>query len=98
MGRPGRGSITLHRLGETLVRILGAPDAPFGAIMATRGEAGAAAEESTVVGGPAVGTTRAAASASATPRRWANSGKDRVGASPRVRSVARRTTKKTCIH
>jgi hypothetical protein len=53
-------------------RILGALDAPFGPIVVKRGEAGA----------------RAAASASATPRRLANSVKDRVGASPRARSVA----------
>jgi hypothetical protein len=78
-----------------LNRILGAPDAPFGPIVAKRGEVGAAAGGSTVVGGPSVGTTRAAASASATPRRIASSVKDRVGASPRVRSVARRTTKRT---
>jgi hypothetical protein len=46
-----------------LSRILGAPDAPFGAIMANRGEAGGSAG----VGGPSGGTTTAAASASVTP-------------------------------
>jgi len=69
-----------------LSRILGALDAPFGAVVPKRGEAGA---------GSFVGSTRAAASASAIPRRMAKSVKERVGASPSVRSVARRTTKRT---
>jgi hypothetical protein len=74
-----------------LSRILGTLDAPLGAIMAKRGEAGGSAG----IGDPSVGTTRAAASASATPRRIASSVKERVGASPRVRSVACRTTNRT---
>jgi hypothetical protein len=82
-----------------LSRILGALDAPFGPIVAKRGEAGssagAAAGRAAVGGNPAVGTTMAAASASATPRRVANAVKDRVGASPSARSVARSTTKRT---
>jgi hypothetical protein len=77
-----------------LSRILGALDAPFGPIMAKRGEVGAAAG-SADGGDPSVGTTIAATSASATPRRWANSVKDRLGASPRARNVARSTTKRT---
>jgi hypothetical protein len=83
-------------------RILGALDAPCGAIMATRGETGA--EVGATAGGAlgvsrsAVGTTMAAVSASATPRRWPSAVKDRVGASPRVRRVACTTTKRTCIH
>jgi hypothetical protein len=76
-----------------LSRILGALDAPFGAIVAKRGEAGAGAGAG--AGRVAVGSTMAAASASATPRRWANAVKDRVGASPNARSVARSTTKRT---
>ena len=56
-----------------LSRILGALDAPFGAIMAKRGEAGtgtaAAGGRSDGGGNPSVGSTMAAASASATPRR-----------------------------
>jgi hypothetical protein len=78
-------------------RIVGALDAPFGAIMPKRGEADAgmdAAGGSAGVGGPSGGTIRAAASASATPRRFANSVTDRGGASPSVRSVACRTTNK----
>jgi hypothetical protein len=74
-----------------LSRILGTLDAAFGAIVAKRGEAG----DSPGVDGSLVGTTNAVASASATPRRVANTVTDRVGASPSVRSVARRTTKRT---
>ena len=87
------------RTPRLLSRILGALDAPCGAIVATRGEAGAgagvAAGRAAVGGEPAVGTTMAATSASATPRRCANAVKDRVGASPSACSVARRTTRRT---
>ena len=69
-----------------LSRILGALDAPFSPVVPKRGEAGA---------GSSVGPTMAAASASAIPRRMAKSVKERVGASPSVRNVARRTTKRT---
>jgi hypothetical protein len=82
-----------------LSRILGALDTPFGAIVPKGGEAGAAAgtaaDGSAGVGGTGVGTTSALASASATPRRCANACTDRLGASLRPRSVARRTTKRT---
>jgi hypothetical protein len=75
-----------------LKRGLGALEAPFRPIVAKRGEAaagrGAATGGSAGGAGSAVGTTRAAASASVTPRRWANSCTDRLGASPRVRRVA----------
>jgi hypothetical protein len=73
-------------------RILGALEAPFGPIVAQRGEgaAGVGATAGRRAGGPgsAVGTTRAAASASVTPSRWANACKDRLGVSPQARSVA----------
>jgi hypothetical protein len=69
-----------------LSRILGALDAPLGPVVPKRGEAGA---------GSPVGSTMAAAAASAIPRRLANPVKERVGASPRVRSAVRRTTKRT---
>jgi hypothetical protein len=76
-------AITARRLR----RRLGALEAPFGAIRPTRGQAGtwtgAAAGGAEPFGGPALGLTMAAASAAAT---------DRLGASPRVRRVARRTT------
>ena len=71
-------------------RLLRAPDAPFSAIVAKRGEAGG----SVGVGGPSEGTI-AAASASAIPMRVANSAKDRLGASPSARSVACRTVNRT---
>jgi hypothetical protein len=71
-------------------RILWAPDAPFSAIVANRGEAGG----SVGVGGPSEGMI-AAASASAIPRRMANSAQDRLGASPSRRSVACRTVNRT---
>jgi hypothetical protein len=77
-------------------RILGTPEAPFGAIMPNRGEAGAwagaPAGGSDTLGGSCPDTTSALAAASVTPRRWASSVTDRVGASPSARSVACRTT------
>jgi hypothetical protein len=75
-----------------LSRILGALDAPFGAIVSTREEAGAG------VGGCSGGMASAGASATATPRRGASSVKDRAGVSPSVRNVACRTTNSTWIH
>jgi hypothetical protein len=80
-----------------LNRILGAPDAPFGAIVAKRGETGAGAGpgESAGLGAPSIGTTRAAASASVTPTRLASSLTERAGVSPSVRSAACRTTNRT---
>ena len=80
-----------------LSRILGALEAPLGPVVAKRGEAGAGAAAGGAVGGegPAVGMTRAAALASAPPRRFVKSCTDRVGASPRPRSVARSTTQRT---
>jgi hypothetical protein len=83
---------------RVLSRILGALEAPFGPIVAERGEAGTAADavdRATVGGDSSVGPTMAAALASAMSRRWAIAVNDRVGASPRVRSVARSTTKRT---
>jgi hypothetical protein len=56
-------------IARLLSRILGTPDAPLGAIMPTRGEAGtgAAAGGSGGFGGPSTGTTIALASASGHP-------------------------------
>ena len=75
-------------------RLLGAHEAPCRPSVPTRGAAGGS------VGGEgrAVGRTRAAALASATPRRWGNSCTDRAGASPRARRGARRTTRRPGIH
>jgi hypothetical protein len=78
-------------IARLLSRILGPLDAPFGPIVAKRGEAGG----SDALGGASGGLTMAVASASVTPRRLASSVTDRVGASPRARSVARRTTRST---
>jgi hypothetical protein len=82
-----------------LSRIVGAPDAPFGAIMPNRGEAGTCADAgvggSDGFGGSGTGTTSVLASVSVTLRRFASSVTDRVGASPSARSVACRTVNKT---
>src|SRR6267142_1169089 len=84
-------------IARLLSRILGALNAPFGPIVATRGEAGAsaAAGGSDALSGSSVGLTMAVASASVTPRRLASSVTDRGGACPSARSVARRTTRST---
>jgi hypothetical protein len=83
------------RTARLLRRILGALDAPFGPIVPNRGEVGAGAGTAADAGGGSGGTAMAVASASATPRRVAHSATDRLGASPRVRSVACRTTNRT---
>src|SRR5438445_326179 len=82
-----------------LRRVLGADDAPFGPVMGTRGEAGAAAGMgATGVDSSSGGTTTVAASASELPRRWARAGRGRAGASPRGRSAASNTGHRTWIH
>src|SRR5437899_8446497 len=64
-------------------RVLGADDAPFGAVMGTRGEAGAAAGAgATGAGAASSGTTMGAAAASETPRRRARADRERAGAAP----------------
>jgi hypothetical protein len=75
-------------------RVLGADDAPFGAVMGKRGDGGPAtgAEGG---GASASGTLPAAASASETPSRCARAVRDRAGASPRVRSAASSAGKST---
>jgi CheY-like chemotaxis protein len=73
-------------------RVLGADDAPFGPVMGTRGDAGAAA------GSSASGVITVAASASETPKRCARAVRERAGASPRVRSAVRRAGRRTWIH
>src|SRR5712692_484148 len=70
-------------------RVLGADDAPFGAIMGKRGDAG------TPAGASSGSTTTVAASASETPSRCARAVRERAGASPRTRSAARRTGRRT---
>src|SRR5712692_9286076 len=77
-------------------RVLGADDASFRPVMGKRGEAGAAAGPVTTgAGASSSGTTTVAASASETPSRWARAGRERAGASPRVRSAARSAGRRT---
>ena len=74
-----------------LNRVLGADDAPLGPVMGKRGEAGTVAGTvTTAVGSSSNGVTTVAASASETPKRCARAVRERAGASPRVRSAARR--------
>src|SRR5215470_9474631 len=80
-------------------RVLGADDAPLGAVMGKRGAAGAAVGTATTgVASSTCGVTTVAASASEMPRRCARAVRERAGASPRARSAARRTGKRTWIH
>ena len=80
-------------------RVLGADDTPLGPVMGKRGEAGAAAGTATRgAGSSASGVTTVAASASETPSRWARAVRERAGASPRVRSAASSTGKRTWLH
>src|SRR5712691_6723024 len=80
-------------------RVLGADDTPCSAVMGTRGDAGAAAGPVTTgAGASSSGTTTVAASASETPSRCARAGRERAGASPRVRSAASSAGKSAWIH
>src|SRR5262249_33382159 len=80
-------------------RVLGPDDAPFRAVMGTRGEAGAAAGMgATGAGSSSSGTTTVAASASEIPRRWARVERERAGASPRARRAASNAGNRTWTH
>jgi hypothetical protein len=80
-------------------RVLGADDAPFGAVMGTRGAAGAAVGTATTgADSSSSGVTTVAAAASETPSRWARAVRERAGAAPRVRSAASSAGKRTWIH
>ena len=70
-------------------RVLGADDAPLGAVMGKRGDAGMS------TGASSGRMTTVAASASETPSRWAKAVRERAGASPKVRSAASSTGKST---
>jgi hypothetical protein len=79
-----------------LRRVLGADDPPFGPVMGTRGETGAAAGSAPPSSGSSTGgVTTVAASASETPSRWARAVRERAGASPRARSAASSAGKRT---
>jgi len=80
-------------------RVLGADNAPFGAVMGKRGDAGAVAgPASTGAASSTSGVTTVAASASETPKRCARAVRERAGASPRARSAASNAGKRTWIH
>jgi len=76
-------------------RVLGANDAPLGAVMGKRGAAGTAVGTATTGAGSSSGATTIAASSSETPSRWARAVRERAGASPRVRSAASSAGKST---
>jgi hypothetical protein len=73
-------------------RVLGADDAPLGAVMGKRRDAGAGARGTSSSSRRA---TTVAASASETPSRCARAVRERAGASPRARSAARSVGRRT---
>src|SRR5215467_976311 len=76
-------------------RVLGADDASFRPVMGKRGESDAAPSGAA---SSASGATTVAASVSETPKRCARAVRERAGASPRARSAASNTGKRTSIH
>jgi hypothetical protein len=87
-------------------RVLGADDAPFRPVMGKRGDAGATAtgagssargadSSARGAGSSSCGVTLAPAAASDTPSRCARAARERVGASPRVRSAASSAGRRT---
>src|SRR5712691_5793740 len=80
-------------------RVLGADNASFRPVMGKRGESGMATGVATTGAGSSSNeATTEAASASATPSRWARAVRERAGVSPRVRRAASSTGRKTWIH
>src|SRR5918912_258184 len=80
-------------------RVLGADDAPLGAVMGKRGAAGAAVGTAAMgADSSSSGVTTVAAAASETPRRWARAERERAGASPRARSAASNAGSRMWIH
>jgi hypothetical protein len=77
-------------------RVLGVDDAPLGAVMGKRGAAGEAVGTATTgADSSSSGVTTVAAVASEMPSRCARAVRERAGASPRARSAARRTGRRT---
>src|SRR5215510_8364792 len=77
-------------------RVLGADDASFRPVMGKRGEAGVATGAATMgAGSSSTALTTKAASPTETPSRCARAVSERAGASPRVRSAASSTGKRT---
>ena len=89
----GRACLLAPITARLLKRVLGALETSFRPVVAARGER--AADGSPRGEGFSGGPTRAAASASIIPRRWANACKDRLGASPSGCRVACSTTSRT---
>src|SRR5262249_1588461 len=84
-------------------RVLGADDAPLGAVMGKRGEAGGAGGTGTPgSGGSSTGGRWGAPSVSSTrvpvARSRARAVRERAGASPRARSAASNAGNRTWIH
>src|SRR5215813_12523666 len=73
-------------------RVLGADDAALRPVMGKRGESDAAPPRAA---SSASGATTVAVSASETPKRCARAVRERAGASPRARSAASNTGKRT---
>jgi len=79
-----------------LSSVLGADDAPLGAVMGKRGDTGVAAGSVPAgLGSSTSGATRGPVSVSETPRRCAKAVRERAGASPRVRKAASSAGKRT---
>ena len=77
-------------------RVLGADDTPLGAVMGKRGAAGVAVGTATTgADSSSSGVTTVAAVASEMPSRCARAVREWAGASPRARSAARRTGRRT---
>jgi hypothetical protein len=77
-------------------RVLGADDAPFGAVMGKRGDVGTTAGSvARGASSSSSGVTTVAALPSETPNRWARAVSERAGASPRARSAASSAGKRT---
>ncbi len=77
-------------------RVLGADDAPFRPVMGKRGDVGTTADAAARdAASSSSDATTAAASASATPSRCARAVRERAGASPRARSAANNTGRRT---
>src|SRR5262249_5621526 len=80
-------------------RVLGRANPPSGPVMGKRGEtASAAGSVPPCASSSSSGAATVAASASETPSRWARADRERAGASPRARSAASSTGRRTCIH
>src|SRR5713101_9378187 len=76
--------------------VLGADDTPFRPVMGKKGDADAVAGTATTgFGSSSSGPTPVASSSSETPKRCARAVRERAGASPRVRSAASSTGRRT---